>query len=223
MTHDGHRQRMKSRYAKEGLDSFAPHEVLELLLYYAIPRKDINELCHRLIEHFGSVGNVFDADIEDLKQIDGISENAAVLLNLIPSLSRIYNVSKWDRSTALLSTKSIGEYAVSMFVGKKNEEFGIICLDSNRRIHYSGIIIKGTVNQTEAYPRTVVSEVLKRNAVNVVLTHNHPSGSLIPSYSDRVATKNIVVALESIGIHVIDHIIVAGNQFNSMSDLDMLR
>ncbi|MBQ4515769.1 MAG: DNA repair protein RadC [Clostridia bacterium] len=223
MTHDGHRQRMKSRYMKEGLDSFAPHEVLELLLYYAIPRRDINELAHRLIDHFGSVANVLDADIEDLKQIDGIGENAAVLLNLIPSLSRVYTSSKWDRNTSLLSTNAIGEYAVSMYVGKKNEEFGIICLDSNRRIHYSGIIIKGTVNQTEAYPRVVVSEVLKHNAVNVVLMHNHPSGSLIPSQSDREATKNIVAALEAIGVHVIDHIIVAGDRFNSMSSLDMLR
>ncbi len=223
MTHDGHRQRMKSRYMKEGLDSFAPHEVLELLLYYAIPRRDINELAHRLINHFGSVANVLDADIEDLKQIDGIGENAAVLLNLIPSLSRVYTSSKWNRNTSLLSTNAIGEYAVSMYVGKKNEEFGIICLDSNRRIHYSGIIIKGTVNQTEAYPRVVVSEVLKHNAVNVVLMHNHPSGSLIPSQSDREATKNIVTALEAIGVHVIDHIIVAGDRFNSMSNLDMLR
>ncbi|MBR5157174.1 MAG: DNA repair protein RadC [Clostridia bacterium] len=223
MTHDGHRQRMKSRYMKEGLDSFAPHEVLELLLYYAIPRRDINELAHRLINHFGSVANVLDADVEDLKQVDGIGENAAVLLNLIPSLSRVYTSSKWDRNTSLLSTKAIGEYAVSMYVGKKNEEFGIICLDSNRRIHYSGIIIKGTVNQTEAYPRVVVSEVLKHNAVNVVLVHNHPSGSLIPSPSDREATKNIVTALEAIDVHVIDHIIVAGDRFNSMSNLDMLR
>lgn len=223
MTHDGHRQRMKSRYMKEGLDSFERHEVIELLLYYAIPRRDVNELAHRLIDHFGSVANVLDADIEDLKQIDGIGENAAVLLNLIPSLSRVYTSSKWDRNTSLLSTNAIGEYAVSMYVGKKNEEFGIICLDSNRRVHHSGIIIKGTVNQTEAYPRVVVSEVLKHNAVNVVLMHNHPSGSLIPSQSDREATKNIVAALEAIGVHVIDHIIVADDRFNSMSSLDMLR
>ncbi len=221
-THDGHRMRMKKRYLNEGLDSFEPHEILELLLYYSIPRRDINELSHRLVERFGSVANVFDADTEALMQIEGISENSAILLHLIPQLSRIYNLSKWDRKTLLASVDTVGQYAVSMYIGKKNEEFGIICLDSNRRVHYSGIIIKGTVNQAEAYPRTVVAAVLKHNAVNVILTHNHPSGSIMPSESDKEATHNIVNALEAIDVNVLDHIIVSGDRFFSMAAMGMM-
>lgn len=222
MLHDGHRMRMRNRYLKEGIDSFEPHEILELLLYYAIPRKDINELAHKLIDKFGSISNVFDADVESLKQVDGIGENAAILLSMIPQLSRIYNQSKWDRKTSLASVDAVGQYAIAMYTGKNDEEFGIICLDSNRHVHYSGIIIKGTVNQAEAYPRKVVSEVLKHNAVNVILTHNHPGGSIMPSTGDREATKNIVTALEAIGVNVLDHIIVSGDRFNSMAALGLM-
>ena len=222
MLHDGHRMRMRNRYLKEGIDSFEPHEILELLLYYAIPRKDINELAHKLIDKFGSISNVFDADVESLKQVDGIGENAAILLSMIPQLSRIYNQSKWDRKTSLASVDAVGQYAIAMYTGKNDEEFGIICLDSNRHVHYSGIIIKGTVNQAEAYPRKVVSEVLKHNAVNVILTHNHPGGSIMPSTGDLEATKNIVTALEAIDVNVLDHIIVSGDRFNSMAALGLM-
>ena len=222
MIHDGHRMRMRNRYLNEGIDSFEPHEILELLLYYAIPRKDINELAHKLIDKFGSISNVFDADIKALTQVDGIGENAAILLSMIPQLSRIYNQAKWDRKTTLASIDAVGQYAVSMYTGKNDEEFGIICLDSNRRVHYSGIIIKGTINQTEAYPRKVVSAVLQCNATNVILTHNHPGGSIMPSMGDHEATKNIVTALEAIDVNVLDHIIVSGNRFNSMAELGLM-
>ena len=222
MTHDGHRMRMRNRFLNEGIDSFEPHEILELLLYYAIPRRDINALAHSLIEHFGSLGNVFDADVSSLKEIPGIGENAAILISLIPQLSRVYNLSKWDRQATLASVDAVGQYAVAMYTGKKNEEFGIICLDSNRRVHYSGTVITGTVNQAEAYPRLIVAEVLKHNAVNVVLTHNHPNGSVMPSANDREATKNIVNALEAIDVNVLDHIFVSGERFNSMFALGMM-
>jgi len=222
MTHDGHRMRMRNRFLNEGIDSFEPHEILELLLYYAIPRRDINALAHSLIEHFGSLGNVFDADVSSLKEVPGIGENAAILISLIPQLSRVYNLSKWDRQATLASVDAVGQYAVAMYTGKKNEEFGIICLDSNRRVHYSGTVITGTVNQAEAYPRLIVAEVLKHNAVNVVLTHNHPNGSVMPSANDREATKNIVNALEAIDVNVLDHIIVSGERFNSMFALGMM-
>lgn len=221
-THDGHRMRMKKRYLNEGLDSFEPHEILELLLYYSIPRRDINALSHRLIEHFGSIANVFDADVESLGQVEGIGENSAILLSLIPQLSRIYSLSKWDRKASLPSVDTVGQYAVAMYTGKKNEEFGIICLDSNHCVHYSGIIIKGTVNQAEAYPRTIVAEVLKHNAVNVILTHNHPNGSIMPSVSDKEATRSILNALEAIGVNVLDHIIVSGDRFFSMASMGMM-
>ena len=219
MTHDGHRMRMRKRFLIEGIDSFEPHEILELLLYFAIPRRDINELAHKLIDHFGNIANVLDADVYALQQVEGVGENAAVLLTLIPQLSRVYQTAKWDRNIILGDTETAGEYAKSLFIGKKNEEFAIICLDSQRRVHYSGTVVRGTVNQTEAYPRLIVSEALKHNAQNIILAHNHPSGNPRPSPEDVETTKTLVAALEAIDVYVIDHIIVGGNRFYSMTEM----
>lgn len=220
--HDGHRMRMKNRYLKEGLDNFEPHEILELLLFFAIPRRDVNEFAHDLIRHFGSVANVFEADVEELKKVEGIGENTALLLNMIPHLSRAYRLSKWNKNICLGTVDATGRYAVSMFIGKIFEEFAIICMDSGRNLCYSGTIMKGTTNETPAYPRLIVQEALKHNAQNVVLTHNHPNGCILPSEEDKITTARIVQALEAISINVIDHIIVSGEQYYSMAQMGLM-
>lgn len=222
--HAGHRQRLKNRYLKEGLDSFEMHEVLELLLYYAIPRRDCNSTAHHLLSEFKSISNVLDTDVERLSKVDGIGENSAILLSLIPKIAKIYLQEKWsmDNKDTLGSFETIGRYAIGMFIGKKNEEFGIICLDSNRKVHYSGIVQKGSINETPAYPRLVVDAALRANAQTVVLCHNHPSGSILPSVADKEATEAIVNALEAISIDVLDHVIVSGDRFYSMAEMGQL-
>ncbi len=221
--HDGHRKRMKERFKNDGgFDNFAQHEILEMLLYSTIARGDTNPVAHELIAKFGSLAGVFEANPAELKEVCGIGENSAYLLSMIPHLSRVYNQSKWDKKVMLGTTDLAGQYAINLFIGKANEEFRIICLDSNRHVLHQGCVAKGTINEVAAHPRLVVAEVLSRNAQNVILTHNHPGGSVFPSEQDKKATEQILAALDAIDVNVIDHIIVSGNQYYSMAEKGIL-
>ena len=221
--HDGHRKRMKERYLKDGgFENFAPHEILEMLLYSTIARGDTNSIAHELIEKFGGLANVFDAEPNALKQVKGIGESSAFLLSMIPHLSRVYHQAKWDRKVMLGTVDLAGQYAINLFIGKPHEEFRIICVDSNRQVFYQGVVTKGTINEVPAYPRLVVEEVLKHKAQNVLFAHNHPGGSVFPSEGDMEATKQLINALEAIDVNILDHIIVSGNQYYSMADKGIL-
>ncbi|AEV68416.1 RadC family protein [Acetivibrio clariflavus] len=216
--HEGHRKRLKMRFLKEGLDSFEPHQVLELLLFYSIPRKDTNELAHKLLERYGSLSGVFDADIKDIVKIPGIGENTAFLLNLIPHLARRYHNDKWGPKPELNSSSKAGNYAISLFAGRNYEAFFIICLDAQNRVNYSELVHEGTINEAPVYPRLLVEAAIRHKANSVILAHNHPGGTLNPSRADMEATKTICTALESISIKVIDHIIVCGDKYYSFAE-----
>jgi len=215
----GHRKRVREKFFKNGFDGFLDYEILEMLLFYCIPVIDTKELAKNILKKYKTLANVFDASAEELMNIDGVGENSAIFLTMIPKLSKIYETSKWNRMTCLDSIEMLGEYAVSMFKDSKNEEFALICLDANRCVHWSGVIIRGTVDSVEAYPRVVADEALKHNAINVVFTHNHPGGTLAPSMADKNATEALVKVLKGIGIEVLDHIIVSGSRYFSMREM----
>lgn len=217
--HKGHRERLRNKFKENGFDGFSPHEIIEMLLYYSIPRKDTNELAHDIIDEYKTLANVFDASPEELMKIKGVSEVTATLLSMVPSLSKAYETSKWNRRVHLPDVESLGRYAVAMLKNEVYENFALICLDSNRRVKSSGIIVEGTIDKTEAYPRIVVYEALKQNATSVVFAHNHPDGTLAPSLADKQATDVLVKILGSIGIKVLDHIIVSGNRYFSMQEM----
>ncbi len=217
--HKEHRLRMRKKFRKNGFEGFMEHEILEMLLYYSIPRKDTNPLAHRILDKYKTLANVFDASPEELMKEKDIGEVTATLLSMIPKLSKVYETSKWDREDILNDTETLGEYAISLFKDKINEEFALICLDANRCVHWSGIIIKGTIDRTEAYPRVVVSEALKYKATKVVFAHNHPNGTLAPSVADKESTEVLTKVLKGIGIEVLDHIIVSGNRYFSMKEM----
>ncbi len=217
--HKDHRSRMRKKFCEHGFEGFADHEILEMLLYYSVPRRNTNPLAHKILDKYKTLANVFDASPEELMREIGVSEVTATLLSMVPKLSKVYETSKWDRTVCLSDVEALGQYAVSMFKDKINEEFALICLDSNRRVHWSGIIVKGTIDRTEAYPRLVVNEALRHNAANVVFAHNHPGGTLAPSVSDKEATDTLVRVLSGIGINVLDHIIVSGNRYFSMQEM----
>ncbi|TEB07133.1 hypothetical protein Psch_00676 [Pelotomaculum schinkii] len=216
--HEGHRQRVKGRYLAEGLDSFEDHQVLELLLFYCIPMKDTNELAHKIIGEFGSLANIFEADPKDICKRCGVSENTAILLSIIPSLTRRYFKGKWGEKPVLSSSTKAGEYAVSLFTGRTYEVFYVICLDSQNRVNYAVLVHEGTINETPVYPRIIVETVLRHQANSVILAHNHPGGSMRPSDADLQITKRIIAALEAISVHVADHIIVAGDRYFSFAE-----
>ncbi len=220
--HEGHRDRVKARYLKEGLDSFEDHQVLEFLLFFCIPRKDTNELAHKMIREFGSLAGVFEADPEDLCKRCGVSLNTASLVSLVPSLARRYFKGKWGEKPVLNSSSRAGEYAVTLFAGRTYEAFFVICLDSQSRLNYAALVHEGTINEAAVYPRLIVEAALRHQANSVILAHNHPGGSLKPSFADLDVTKRIKTALEAISVGVVDHIIVAGDGYYSFAEKGVL-
>lgn len=219
VSHKNHRLRMREKFRKYGFDGFADHEIVEMLLYYCIPRKDTNELAHNILNKYNSLADLFDASPEELMKETGVSEVTATLFSMVPKLSKVYERSKWGQVRYLKDTEEIGQFVVSMFRDKLNEEFALICMNANRCILWGDTIIKGTVDRTEAYPRLVVSEALKHKATKVVLAHNHPNGTLVPSVADKQATEILIRILNGIGIEVLDHIIVSGTRYFSMKEM----
>lgn len=220
--HEGHRRRLKERFLKEGLDSFEKHQVLELLLFFSIPRKDTNEIAHELLNKYGSLSGVFEADPKDLANTPGIGESSALLLALIPDLSRRYFNDKWRDKPELNSSTKAGQYAVTLFSGRPYEVFYIICLDAQNRVNYAQVVHEGTINEAPVYPRLIVEAALRHKANSVILAHNHPGGSLNPSRADIEATNRIKTALEAISISVVDHIIVCGGKYVSFAERGLL-
>jgi DNA repair protein RadC len=220
--HAGHRQRVKARYLAEGLDAFEDHQVLELLLFYSIPRRDTNELAHRMIREFGSLAGLFEADAKDIARRCNVSENTAILVSLIPSLSRRYFLGKWGEKPIINSSSKAGEYAVSLLAGRIYEVFYVVSLDTQNRVNYADMVHEGTINEAAIYPRLIVETALRHQASSVILAHNHPGGGIKPSGADISVTNKIVSTLESISIKVLDHIIVAGDRYFSFAEQGLL-
>ena len=219
--HDGHRQRKRERFLKQGADGLADHEVLELLLYYAIPRRDTNELAHRLIQHFGTLDAVFQAPPEALMQVSGIGENAAVLLNLVPAAQRCARRSV-SAERILNSVERCGAYFMDLLDGQRRELLYQVCLDGKGKLLTCRCIGKGTVSASPVHVRQVVENALYAGASGIILAHNHPSGVALPSAEDRMVTHQVMEALEPLGIRLIDHIVVADNDFVSMAESKLM-
>ena len=221
--HAGHRQRMRNRFVREGLQSFDDHQVLELILYYAIPRGDTNEVGHRLIKHFGRLSAVFDARICDLQRVPGIGEQAAVLIHALPALMRRYHHDRIARDAPILnSAASVSEYIKPLMAGRSREVFYVLCLDSRLRVKFAAQIAQGTVKDAYVHPREVVEAALAHHSSAVVLAHNHPSGHLSPSQADHRLTRQLVNALGILDINVLDHVIIADDQSYSFAEMGVL-
>ena len=214
--HDGHRQRLIQRFLEEDLDNFEPHNALELLLFYAIPRKDTNELAHVLMDTFGSLKGVFDAPYEELIKVTGIGPNTAALLKLVPSLTRTYYSSD-ARSVILDTSEKSGEYFLPYYIGQTEEVVRLACLDAGGKVISNQILHRGSANAAEVNIRKIVNIALRNNAMGVILAHNHPGGLPLPSEEDVATTKSIREALMPMGILLMDHIIVAGQDYVSMA------
>lgn len=214
----GHRKRLKSRYINHGIDSFEDHEVLELILFYAYPRVDTNGLAHSFLNEYGSLNNLCNASVEDLKNRLGITENVAVLITLLPSVYKKYCISSIDNKVIFNNTKDVGQYAINLFHDKTRESFYIICLDGKKRIINTCLISEGTVTETSIYTRNIVETALTNRSVNIILVHNHPGGNCFPSIADINSTVLIINALKYVSIRVLDHIIVSGNNYFSFYD-----
>ena len=221
-TNEGHRQRLRDKFTNNGLDSFHDHEILELLLFYAIPRRNTNGIAHELIKAFGSLSDVLDAPIEKLKTVDGIGDNAATLLKLIPQLARRYSMSKGSFDNILDTTQRSGDYILPFFLSQRDEVVLLVCLDSKNKVLNAQIIHRGSVNSTDISLRKILETAFTYNATKVILAHNHPSGIALPSKEDINTTKYIRDALKILSIKLVDHIIVADGDYVSMADTNLI-
>lgn len=217
--HDGHRQKMRKRFLLSSLDSFAPHEALELLLYYAIPRCDTNPAAHALMARYGTLEEVFNAPVEDLIKVEGIGESAAILLKLVPQLvrkARLERVRLGD--TILNDSEAAGSFLLELFKGERAETVYQLCLDAKRRLLAYRRLSDGGVSMVDLDVRKVVSNALLTSASQVILAHNHPSGLAVPSEADNAATEQALYALRTVGVELVDHIIIADRDFVSLRD-----
>ena len=220
--HDGHREKMRRRFQETGLEGFADHEALELLLYYAIPRRDTNELAHRLLTRYGSLSALLQAPIEDLRRVEGVGESAAVLLKLVPAF--VYKAQRSaGQETVLNSTEKAGRYLLSCFAGERNEVIYQLCLDRKGKLLACRRLSEGGSAAAELNIRRLVENALLSSASAVILSHNHPSGIALPSREDYAATRRVQEALATIGVELLDHIIVAEGDYVSLADSGILQ
>lgn len=215
--HSNHRNRVRNKFLKYGIDAFEPHEIIEFLLFWSISRKDTNVIAHNLINKFGSISAIFDASYKSLLEVDGIGENSAILLKLIPQLSRIYQENKFLIGKKVPTLEKCYDKLVLKFIGRTDEAVAIMLFDSKGKIVFDGIINKGSVNAVEIYSRKIVEFISHYYATSIILAHNHPSGIALPSKSDILSTDKLNVILESMQVKFIDHIIVADNDYISMA------
>ena len=218
--HSGHRQRLRDRFLKHGLDSLEDHTALELLLCYAIPRKDVNRLAHELMERFGSLSAVLDADQDALEQVPGMGENAAALLRLIPAMNRRYLMdrSKNGKQLDLRTTEETGAFFLRLFYGSGEERVYAAFLDERCRLLDCREMFRGGISYTPVQVRKLVETAIKLKAMNIVLAHNHPDGYAVPSQADKESTLALRNALSAVQLRLVDHIIVAGEEFVSMEE-----
>ena len=220
--HDGHREKMRRRFLETGLEGFADHEALELLLYYAIPRRDTNPTAHALMERYGTLSAVLSAPVEDLQKVEGIGGSAAVLLSLVSRINHKARLADAAQETVITSTEQAGAYLLERFAGETREVVYLMCLDRKGKLLACKRLADGGAASADLNIRKVMETVLLTSASAVILSHNHPSGVALPSPEDTSTTLQVREALRTIGVELVDHIIVADRDFVSMADSGLL-
>lgn len=220
--HSGHRKRLKAKFLKNQLDEFEQHEALELLLYYAVPRKDTNQLSHKLLDRFGSISAVLDAPIDSLIET-GLTQNSALLLKLTPQISRLYLEDKHNNADKTVEFDTVGSKLLKKFIGRDYEAVVLLLMDAKQKEVFCGVISKGSVSACDLYIRKIIEHAVLYNSSYAIIAHNHPSGIALPSGEDIIATKLVFDTLELINVRLLDHIVVADNDYVSMAQSGILR
>lgn len=209
--HAGHRKRLRERFMKTGLDGFHDYEFIELLLTYAIPRRDVKPIAKELLQRFGDIRGLFDAPLEDLASVTGMGERTAVLVKLLKEGSTLYLKTRVKHREILSSPRDVLNFCDHALAGSKNEKFMILYLTTKNELIEAEILEEGTINQTAVYPRKVIEGALRHNASALIFVHNHPSGDPTPSQTDRELTDALAKAALTIDMAVHDHIIIGKN------------
>lgn len=215
--HEGHRGRLKHRFRAEGLDNFSEVNILELLLFFSIPRRDTNPIAHALLNKYGSLVNVLDADFDDLITVDGITENSATLIKLLLPLYRYYMSSKSKPDVIMNDVSAAAKYLAKTYIGQTDEVVRILAIDSKGKLIGTYTLFEGNFNSVDINLRKLVETVILTKASSIILAHNHPNGIALPSEQDIATTKEIRRVLRTISVELLDHIIVADDDFVSLS------
>ena len=213
----GHRERMRNEFAVSGGENMPDYKILEMLLFYGIPRKDTRKLAKTLLDTFGSISGVLEADVTDLKAVKGMTANAACLIKLVLPLAKKYSESKIGGAGHLRSFDEIGDFAASQFYTATGERAILICMDRKGKVLGVNVLAEGDFDSAGISIRTIISNILKTGATSVALAHNHPSGIALPSPEDICITKQIAEALKVISVNLADHIIVSSDDYVSMA------
>ena len=222
--HENHRARVRETFKRTGADGMPDHNLLELLLFYSIPRKDTNEIAHRLIAAFGSLSRVFEASYEELMEIEGIGESSALLISMIPSICRRYIESSNSPKVNLSEPEEAMNYIIRKYYGSnKVESFYMLCLDAVGNLLNCCKLGEGTPGSVIVDKRKVLETALRNKADKVIFAHNHPNGIAAPSKDDINMTSELSSVLFSVGIRLADHIIVAGNEAVSLASVEKFR
>lgn len=215
--HKGHREKVKQRYYETGLDSMPDHNILEMLLFFGIPQKDTNPLAHELIERFGSFSGVLEASKTDLQSVKGMTDSAACLLTLFLPVYKRYVKDLHKKKRKFTEAKDIADYLRPLYLDTNNERIYAVCLDADNRMIACRVISDGDIDSSSFDPRKLASIVLEVKAKKVILSHNHPNGSLTPSPNDCRVTAMAFELLKLLKVQLVDHIIVTDKSYFSMS------
>ncbi len=215
--HAGHRERLKKRFLNEGLDNFEEINALELLLFYCIPQQDTNPLAHRLLDEFGCLRNVLEADIDELKKVPGMGDHSALYLSLIRQTCRYYAVCTVKPRRKLETIEECAAYIRQRFIGRTIETVYMLALDAQSRAISCRKVGEGSVGSANVPFSRVVDMALHERASSVVLAHNHPGGSMFPSKADITTTSMLRKSLDAVQIKMVDHLIITDDGCTSIS------
>lgn len=216
--HKDHRKRVRKQFLADGFtDSTPEHKILELLLFYSIPRKDTNEIAHALLNRFGSITAILDASPQEIMRVDGISENSAVLIKLLTVFCRQYEKGRKAKGMVPKTYDEIFDFLAPKYYGLTRETFGLTTLNNKNELIAFDILNVGDIDSVNLSVRSVVEKALERRAKYVVISHNHPNGNAVPSPSDIEMTKKVKLAFSHLDIPLLDHIIFDNNDGISMA------
>jgi DNA repair protein RadC len=217
-----HRSRLRARFRKAGADGMHDYELLELLLTYSIPRRDVKPAAKKLIEKFGSLSGVLDAEQKELEGVKGLGAMLASLIRLVKELYSTYLSEEIMERDVLSSPESVLNFVRVKLAGLTNEAFMVIYMNVKNEVIEHTLLYEGTVDNVAVYPRRVIESALSHHASGIILIHNHPSGNTMPSGEDRVLTQEIAQTANTLDIRVLDHLIVGKDGYFSFMENSLL-
>ncbi len=217
--HKDHRQRLRARFLKEGLDGFQPHEVLELLLFYSIPQQNTNPIGHELMNSFGSISSVFDADFKKLIEVNGVKEYSATLIKLIPELCSYYQSDKNKPGEKYTQLDEIAKFCLSKYMALSEERLSVVMFDGSSCLLGMETLSVGSTTEVQLSIECLAALLFKHGCCDFILVHNHPNGDLRPSSEDLCLTKKVELSMRLINKHLAEHILIAGSNYLPIMEL----